>query len=222
MCGRYSLTKKEMRIQSRFAAEQTDLVLGTVERYNIGPTQLAPAILVDQGKLLSKEMRFGMQPAWSKAPIINAQSETIATKPTFKDSLARRRCLVPADGFYEWKEHKIPMRFVFKSREPFCFAGIWQNWSKPNGENVPCFAILTTRANSVVAETHHRMPLVVAPDKLDSWLDPQSDSFGEVLQDASGDWECYRVSDLVNKVSNQDARCIEPATNEMLIEQTLL
>lgn len=220
MCGRYSLTKKEMQMKSRFAEQRTNLLF-IIERFNIAPTQLAPVIFVEQGKLAIKEMRFGLQPAWSKAPIINAMVETIHEKRTFKESFQNRRCLIPADGFYEWKQHKIPMRFVFKNREPFCFAGIWDIWNKPEGP-IPCFAILTTEANAVVSDVHNRMPLTVAPNNYDAWLDVQSNAYESVLKDSFGDWECYRVNDLVNKVANESAMCIEPATNEVFIEQNLL
>jgi putative SOS response-associated peptidase YedK len=210
MCGRYSLTKKEWRIVSQFSEEELELFLR--QRFNIAPTQPVPIIYIFDGKLVQREMRWGLQPAWSKAPIINAQCETILEKPTFRDAFLHRRCLIPADGFYEWRR-KTPIRFVMRDRSPFCFAGIWDTWHKAADEKPECCCILTTAPNELVAPCHNRMPLILPSTAYDTWLNPAStlETLQSLLRTPAAQlMEGYEVDPLVNKATNDDPRCAEP------------
>ncbi len=201
-------------------------------RYNVAPTQKMRVELVENNLLVEKEMTWGFLPKWATAPIINAQQETISTKPTFKNSFLSHRCLIRADGFYEWKRNggiKIPHRFVLKDGEPFYFAGIWDHFKKaPRPEPVadmfaaPAaseptefdgFLILTTPANDVTRPIHHRMPVIVRPEFCDAWLDPKStpEILDDVVQHPRNDeLSVYEVSSLVNKATNEIAECVEP------------
>jgi putative SOS response-associated peptidase YedK len=177
-------------------------------------------------------MHWGFLPKWSQGPIVNAQQETIAGKPTFEKAFAARRCLIPADGFYEWKRdggQKIPMRFVLPGGDTFYFAGIWDEFAKPaRGANegdlfarpvieeapaIEGFLILTTSANDVVLPVHNRMPVIVRPEFYDAWLDPvtSEDSLGGVLAHPRNDeLTAYRVSSVVNNARNETADCVAP------------
>jgi putative SOS response-associated peptidase YedK len=228
MCGRYSDSRipKKLR-ESKFPREVVDLSLFS-PRYNLAPTQKASVELVENGKLIEKRMVWGFIPKWSKGPIINAQQETVETKPTFKTALVTQRCLIRADGFYEWKNdggRKTPMRFVMGDGEPFYFAGIWEKFTKPvkpsddlfaaeekqGPTEIETFLILTTNANEVVHSVHTRMPVIVKPDLCDAWIDPESSPvvLSNVLQHpANGDLTYFPVSPLVNSVRNESIQCI--------------
>ena len=231
MCGRYTFTRGEMDFASRFAGVVVRLFF--VPRYNIAPTQRASVLLVENGKLVQKEMLWGFKPVWAKTLLINAQAETLAQKPTFKKALETRRCLIPADGFYEWKlagTAKQPMRITLKNRKPFCFAGLWHRDIKPikAGETVvndvddeppesrvvDSFVIITMAANDFMRPIHHRMPLIVSPQHYDWWMDasPQNTLHLSVLNSpAKEDLTAYAVSSRVNNARNDDVECIKPA-----------
>jgi putative SOS response-associated peptidase YedK len=201
-------------------------------RYNVAPTQQIKVELVENGYLIEKEMKWGFLPKWATAPIINAQQETILAKPTFKNAFLSHRCLIRADGFYEWKKEgsaKIPHRFVLKNGEPFYFAGIWDRFKKAArpapvadlfaapAANEPSefdgFLILTTDANEVTRPIHNRMPLIVKPELCDVWLDPEScpQILNEVLQHPRNDeLTLYPVNPLVNNARNERAECVMP------------
>lgn len=229
MCGRYSDSRipKHLR-ESRFPRVEVDLFS---PRYNVAPTQKAIVELVENGRLVEKKMVWGFLPKWAKQPIINAQEESIATKPTFKNALMSHRCLVRADGFYEWKNEggrKTPMRFVLRDGEPFYFAGIWDTFTKPikppddlfasaqqnEPEKTQTFLILTTEANEIARPVHARMPVIVKPEFCDAWLDPASgpEIISDVLRHPRNDeLQCFPVSSLVNTVRNDCADCLNPA-----------
>jgi putative SOS response-associated peptidase YedK len=216
MCGRYSLSKTEMRLVSRFAPGESTMLFK--ERYNIAPTQTVPVILLDHAQLVEKPMRWGLQPTWSTHPIINAKCETLVKKPTFRRSFQGQRCLVPADGFYEWrKPGKTPFRFVLLDQELFCFAGIW-DWSSIAGadEPVETFAIITTEANSDVRAYHHRMPLILSPAQYEGWLGEPAEAERLVLDPCSVRLDAYPVRAMVNRASNEDPQCIEPEEPRLL------
>lgn len=181
MCGRYRLTAKE-----RYIAEHLDLQEEEVRwppRYNIAPTQQVAVVRCDvrgprRGFSL---MRWGLIPSWAKdssiaAGTINAMSETAAQKPAFRDSLRTRRCLLPADGFYEWKKlgprARQPYNFGLKDDGLFALAGLWDRWRAPSGELLETCTILTTAANPLTGEVHDRMPVILRPEDYDLWLDP--------------------------------------------------
>jgi putative SOS response-associated peptidase YedK len=167
-------------------------------------------------------MRWGLVPYWATgatvgARMINAQAETAAEKPAFKESLERRRCLLPADGFYEWSrkgKSKQPYCFELHERRPFAFAGLWDRWRAPEGVYLETCTILTTTPNRLLADIHDRMPVILAPGDYDLWLDPGFRDVGaktEMLRPFDvGQMRRYPVSGHVNSVANDDPRCSEP------------
>ena len=152
MCGRYTQTASPKDLILRFGFQSQELVLKP--RYNLAPGQLAPVIVNEEGKSLQM-MQWGLVPSWAREPsigykMINARSETLAQKNSFKALLPGRRCLIVADGFYEWAKlgrNKAPMRFTLKGGEPFAFAGLWDRWKKPDGNELKTFTIITTQSN---------------------------------------------------------------------------
>jgi putative SOS response-associated peptidase YedK len=222
MCGRYRLSRRKQIIEEHF-----DSISGEEDwapQYNIAPTQPVPVIRqhpkepVRQISLL----RWGLIPAWSKdssaaAQMINARSETASTKPAFRDALKSRRCLIPADGSYEWMragKAKQPYCFEVNEGELFAFAGIWDRWKDPSGDWVKSCSILTTTPNAVTSAIHDRMPVILGPDAYDVWLDPGMQNvtaISELLKpyDARS-MRCYPVSTRVNSVSNDDLECSRP------------
>lgn len=176
MCGRYTLTVDIKKVAELFGVAPT---LQTTPRYNVAPTQEVVTILRN-GTVHLDQLRWGLIPSWAKdesvgARMINARAETLAEKPSFKGLLRSKRCLVIADGFYEWKqEHgqKMPMFIALKSGEPFAFAGLWDSWKSPDGEPVRSCTIITTTPNALVASIHDRMPAILTPEAREMWLDP--------------------------------------------------
>ena len=211
MCGRYSLTASLQELAQRFEfdGDRDDFA----PRYNVSPTQQVLTIIGGDTRRAGF-MRWGLIPSWSKdgsssRPLINARAETVAEKPTFRGSLKNRRCLVPADGFYEWQkvgDIKRPMRIVMRSGEPFAFPGLWSIWTDPEGNRIPSCAIITTAANEVLKPIHHRMPVILAEGAEDIWLDTaidDSDALTQLLEPYPDDaLEVYEVSRLVNSASN--------------------
>ncbi len=196
-------------------------------RYNIAPTQYAPVVVSnDEGK--NRElavMRWGLVPSWAKGTdlahkMINARSETLTDKPSFRDALADRRCFVLADGFYEWKadtvgSKKRPVRFVLKDNKPFVLAGLWEQWKVPDGKGIlSTFVIITTYANELVSEWHNRMPVILTPKTADIWMKEArvwDSSYSSVLQPfPSEEMDAYEVSARVNSPFNDDAELIQP------------
>ena len=220
MCGRYSFTLPPEAIRALFRVVTG---LNLQPRYNIAPTQEAPVIGLDEtGRRAVKMFRWGLVPRWSKevprsAPLINARAEGIAEKASFRDAFARRRCLVLADGFYEWPEDKsqgrIPWRIVPTDRPAFAFAGIWEAWRRPDGAILRSFAIVTTGANARIAEIHSRMPVVLPAAAEDAWLVP--DTPAERLQALLAPYPAeltdrHRVDTRVNSIKNDDPDCMKP------------
>ena len=205
---------------SRFRLEET--VLDVKPRYNIAPGQEAAVVVREATKTLAM-MRWGLVPSWAKElaignKMINARAETIAEKPSFKRLIERRRCLVLADGFYEWRKEargKVPMRFVLKSREPFAFAGLWDRWRNPDGAELRTFTIITTAANELMRPVHDRMPAILARDAEDPWLDDASGNTAAILSSLKPYprelMEAYDVTTLVNSPKNDRPECITEA-----------
>jgi len=178
MCGRYSLTISIEEIIDRFGIEilQTDVN----QRFNIAPSQTVPVVVQgEEGRLLTA-MRWGLVPCWAQDPkigyrMINARAETVAEKPSFRQSLRQRRCLVPGDGFYEWQgdgRTKRPFRITLADGSPFAMAGLWDEWRSAAGEKLRSFTIITTAANPAVAALHDRMPAILPRSAEETWLDP--------------------------------------------------
>ncbi|HXC36044.1 MAG TPA: SOS response-associated peptidase [Candidatus Acidoferrales bacterium] len=176
MCNRYALTKKRERVITR---EFGSLELYFMERFNIALSQSASIILVENGKLVKREMQWGRKVKWTKAPLLNAQRESI-DKPVLWEAFEMRRCLVPASGFYEWTDyagHRQPLRFEFEDERLFCFAGLYSAEDKDGVEN---FVIMTVPANEYVQKVHTRMPFIVATADYDAWLNPKGDLYKQV------------------------------------------
>ena len=220
MCGRFSLIADLGELAARFEFDSDWDAFDA--RHNIAPTQDVLTIVGGENRRLGF-MRWGLIPRWAKSPsigarMINARAETVAEKPAFRAAFRHRRCLVPADGFYEWRrvgKSKIPMRIVMRSREPFAFAGIWSVWRDADGERVPTCAIITTTPNATLAPIHNRMPVILSKDAERLWLDDgveDPDALSSVLLPYPADlMEAYQVSPLVNSVANDGPEIIDPS-----------
>ena len=222
MCGRYRLSRRKQIVEEYF-----DSVSGEEDwtpRYNIAPTQLVPVIRQNPKEPIRELslMRWGLIPSWAKdssvaALMINARSETAGTKPAFRDPLKSRRCLIPADGFYEWQtmgKSKQPYCFEVDKGELFAFAGLWDRWKDASGDWAKTCSILTTTPNAVISTVHDRMPVILKPDNYDLWLDPGMTDAVEVSNllkpfDA-GLMRSYPVSTRINHVANDDEECSRP------------
>ncbi|WP_119300457.1 SOS response-associated peptidase [Dongia deserti] len=219
MCGRYSFSLPPEAIRELF---RVVTVLNLQPRYNIAPTQIVPVIgLEPNGERALRMFRWGLIPYWSKAmpksaPLINARSEGIADNKMFGDAFHRRRCLVPADGFFEWNQDKslkdrTPWRIVDPERPAFAFAGVWEGWRSPEGEIVRSFAIITTNANEKLARIHERMPVILKREDEDAWLDPNNAE--PKLKSLLAPYdptrtELYRVDMRVNSFKYDDPACL--------------
>jgi putative SOS response-associated peptidase YedK len=222
MCGRYRLSRRKQIVEEYFdcVSDEPDWN----PRYNIAPTQPIPVIRQNPKEPVRELslVRWGLIPSWAKdssaaARMINARSETASTKPAFRDALKSRRCLVPADGFYEWQrtgKTKQPYCFEVDDGKLFAFAGMWDRWKDASGNAVETCSILTTTPNAVTASVHDRMPVILDPDGYDLWLDPG-------MKDVSGASEllkpydarlmrCYPISARINHTVNDDEDCSAP------------
>ncbi|MDA8352658.1 MAG: SOS response-associated peptidase [Firmicutes bacterium] len=222
MCGRFTLTVGLGEIQERFRVQEVD-PMDHSPRYNIAPTQSLPILVAEQGKRRLVSMRWGLIPRWAKDPsignrLINARSETLTQKPAFRRSFQRQRCLVPADSFFEWRKNetgkKEPLRVMLEGGELFGFAGLWDQWTDPQGETVHSFTIITTRPNEKMERIHHRMPAILHHAEENLWLDPEIRD-PAILQPvldpiASEDLQIYPVSNIVNSPQNDGPDCIRP------------
>jgi putative SOS response-associated peptidase YedK len=211
MCGRYRLSRRKQIIEEHF-----DVVSGEEEwspRYNVAPTQLVPIIRQNPKEPVRQLslVRWGLIPSWAKdmsgaASTINARSETAATKPAFREALKSRRCLVPADGFYEWQrtgKTKQPFCFEVREGQLFAFAGLWERWKDPSGTWVKSCSILTTTANAVTSAVHDRMPVILDPTNVDAACDLLKPYDAGLMRS-------YPVNARVNSVANDDAECSAP------------
>jgi putative SOS response-associated peptidase YedK len=212
MCSRFSQTKDEVKIRIR----DMEIVFGVVARYNIAPSQKVFVIVEEKGAIRPVEMTWGWKPVWSKQLLINAQAETVMEKPTFKKYL-HQRCLVVADGFYEWTPDKTPVRFTKPRDELFCMAGLWletqrQDLDEPITERK--FIILTTTPNKTVGRVHNRMPLIVQPEHYGWWI--ASDGvFQSVLNyPDKEELNWLPVSRALNNPRNEGAELIRLEFNE--------
>jgi putative SOS response-associated peptidase YedK len=217
MCGRYALVSGAEELVEAFDVPLPGFEL--VARYNIAPGQDVPVVAEDRRGRRMGRLRWGLVPGWKDQPgsgLVNARSETVRTTPSFRDAFSRRRCLVPADGFYEWRREgdlKVPHWFRPRDGSVVSFAGIWERWSRPDAEPRHTFAILTTDANEDVAPFHDRMPVVVAPEHRALWLSRASDSddLAGILRPAPrGTFGSHEVSTRVNRADEDDPGLIEP------------
>ncbi len=221
MCGRFTLTSNMDDLQGRFGFEARDLVYRP--SYNIAPTQLVLAVTND-GQRRAELMRWGLIPFWAKDikigyRMINAVGETAATKPAFRAAFKKRRCLILADGFFEWRKdgkEKIPTYIFLKSREPFALAGLWETWKSPVGETVKSCTIVTTKPNEFMEPIHNRMPVILSGETEALWLDPmteEAEALQPLIQGAPAElMESCIVSSLVNSPKNNSPECVVPIT----------
>ena len=223
MCGRFTLISSVSDLQFRFgfgfAMESSELQ----PRFNIAPTQQVLAVTND-GTRQGEMMRWGLVPSWAKDikignRMINAVSETAAAKPAFRSAFRHRRCLVLADGFFEWRKEgkkRVPLYFTQKSGEPMAFAVLWESWKSPDGEWVRSCTVLTTAANSFIEPVHNRMPVILSAETEPLWLDPITEepaNLEPLLVPAPEELLSVReVSPVVNNARNEGPGCIAPQT----------
>jgi len=218
MCGRYTLTADQEALQVALGVEG---LVHPHPRYNIAPTQEVPVVVAPQGRPRGATLRWGLVPFWAKDPsmgnrMINARSETAAEKPSFRTPFRRSRCLIPADGFFEWRKEqggKVPFWIHMEDEEPFTMAGLWDRWKDPDGKELLTFTILTTEPNEFLRPIHDRMPVILAPSERERWLDPDApaEELEALLDPYPAEPMAVReVSTRVNSPRNDDPACLEP------------
>ena len=219
MCGRYTLTSAPEAIRALFRYDEYP---NFPARFNIAPTQPIAIVRMVDGKRQFALVRWGLLPSWVKDPaafslLINARGESVCDKPAFRAAMKRRRCLIPADGFYEWqatgKGPKQPFYVHARSGMPLAFAGLWETWMGPNGEEMETATIVTTNANSTLRPLHDRMPVVVPPDAFDLWLNTGEvdDKTAEAIIRPAPENLLVRheVSTAVNRTANDNPTLID-------------
>jgi putative SOS response-associated peptidase YedK len=217
MCGRFTIRVPHTLLLKHFAIGHTDLQLAM--RYNVAPTQQIPVVRFNNGRELTT-MRWGLVPSWADDPkigykMINARSEEAAKKPSFRSAMKKQRCLIPADGFFEWQKvgkAKQPHWFHRADGEPFAFAGLWERWSKGDAPMETC-TILTTRPNELVAPYHDRMPVILSPADYNKWMDPTNndpESLKYMLEPyPASELIDTAVNPLVNNARHDGPDCVE-------------
>lgn len=219
MCGRFTLYKPAERVAREFQLEEAPAIEA---RYNIAPTQNILAVRQTPDGREAVTFKWGLIPSWAKdtsigPKLINARSETIDEKPSFREAFKRRRAIIPVDGFYEWArrgDKKQPYYFHFKDDRLFGFAGLWEKWRTPDGESLESCSILTTEANEALGAIHHRMPVILHPDTYDLWLDEderKQDLRKELLRPyPASEMSAYPVSTAINSPSHQGEKLVRP------------
>jgi putative SOS response-associated peptidase YedK len=217
MCGRFTLHTSPEVLREHFGV---DTVADTAASYNVAPSQNVPAVRVADRHREMVLLRWGLIPSWAKETrvgyrMINARAETVADKPAYRAAFRRRRCLIPADGFYEWQQTatgKQPWYIRMKQGGVFAFAGLWEHWEGKD-EVVESCSIIVTEANAQVRRVHDRMPVIIDPPDYEQWLDPeiqQADALNLLLRPYPADaMITYPVSKRVNSPANNDSHCIE-------------
>ena len=224
MCGRFLLTSPGHVLAEQFSLPRPPAELHA--RYNIAPSQALGTI--DDAELTRRwsPRRWGLIPAWAKDPeignrLINARSETAAEKPSFRSAFQKRRCIVPADGFYEWGtgsgSHRRPHWFRLEEGSPMAMAGLWERWNDPSGETIETCTLLTTDANECVSAVHHRMPVLLDSRDYDAWLDPgltDPETLQTLIAGCHPRLSCSTVGPHVNDPRNDGPRCLQPPEAE--------
>ena len=222
MCGRYAISSPPDTLAKFLGV--TGALPNFPAHYNCAPTQPLPVVRKSaRGGRGFSFMQWGLVPSWSKGPdtrfsMINARAETAAIKPAYRGPFRQHRCLIPADGFYEWQkteDGKQPHFFSLKTKEPHGFAGLWDEWMGPHGDEILSFSIITTKANALVRPIHDRMPVILSPEYYGAWLgedEPQSPKVLEalLLPFPAEEMQCYPVSRRVNSPANDDADLVMP------------
>jgi putative SOS response-associated peptidase YedK len=219
MCGRYTLTVTSEQLIARYDVEEWNHPY--TPRYNIAPGQFITAVIYDGEKNRLGELKWGLVPNWARDAsigykMINARSETLLEKPAFRNLVNRKRCLIPADGFYEWKragDKKQPMRIMMKNQEIFSFAGLYDTWVSPAGEKISTCTIITTTPNRLMADIHNRMPVILRRENEAMWLDRSNQNTVELLSllqsYSSEEMTAYPVPAIVGNVKNDSPECIK-------------
>jgi putative SOS response-associated peptidase YedK len=229
MCGRYVIISPPEALRQLFGySEQPNFPA----RYNIAPTQPVPVVISEHGARHFRLMRWGLLPDWVKDPrqftlLINARAETVLDKPAFKNAIKRRRCLLPADGYYEWQNSgkiKQPYFIHRSDRQPLGFAGLAETWVGPNGEELDTVAIVTAAAAGDLAALHDRVPVTIAPDDFDRWMDcdhvPADEALSLLATSLERAFAWHAVSRRVNHVANDDAQLVLPISAEEIAAET--
>ncbi|MBV6684654.1 SOS response-associated peptidase [Bacillus sp. JRC01] len=218
MCGRFSLIESVHELQQQF---EFDISAKLEPRFNIAPSQEVFSIISDGKKRRGGTLRWGLVPHWAKEAkigykMINARAEGIEEKPSFREPFRKKRCLIIADGFYEWKQvddRKQPYRFVMKDGKPFAFAGLWETWKKGDAPLHTC-TIITTTPNALTEDVHDRMPVILKRTDYARWLDPSNQAVDELksllVPYPAEEMELYAVSELVNSPKNDVADVLSP------------
>lgn len=219
MCGRITLKTPPAQLQEELGVlVETELHA----RYNISPSQRI-AVVTNNGQRKLEFFKWGLVPSWAKDPaignrMINARAETVAEKPSFRNALKKRRCVILADGFYEWRadgKRKTPIHIRFESQKPFMIAGLWETWRDEHGVVIPTCTILTTAPNPFMAQYHDRMPVILPPERVEEWLSPdarEASQLAPLLVPWEGErLEAFPVSTLVNSPANDRPECALPA-----------
>lgn len=223
MCGRFTLTADPNDLREAFP--WLNIPIDVLPRYNVAPSQPV-AVIPNDGKNSLDYYVWGLIPSWAKDPsignrMINARAETLTDKPSFRNAFRRRRCLILADGFYEWKsvpaqKNKTPMYIHLKGKKPFVFAGLWEDWNPPDGSRVLSCTIITTEPNELLKEIHNRMPVILPESAYQTWLEPGEPNLAalqSLLQPYPADqMHAYPVSTLVNSPANESLQCILPVS----------
>ncbi|MFW9788865.1 MAG: SOS response-associated peptidase [Candidatus Thorarchaeota archaeon] len=225
MCGRFALLTHAEAIIERFGVEE--VIKRPEPRYNIAPSQNVTVVVQRETRQLT-EMRWGLIPFWAKDVsignrMINARAETVAEKPAYRSAFKKRRCLILADGFYEWQKVgkvKIPTHIRLKSRGPFAFAGLYEYWKTKSGKMLESCTIVTTTPNELMKSIHRRMPVILSPEHEAAWLDPTNEDVSELMKLLQpynpAVMEAYEVSEYVNSPSNQGPLCTKPVNASLL------
>lgn len=218
MCGRYTLSLPIAEVAIELGIDNPEFEVEP--RYNIAPTQRVPVLTAEKPLHLSL-FRWGLIPSWAKDPsignkLLNARAETLSEKPAFREAFSQRRCLIPADGFYEWKASpygKIPQHIHHKNRSLLTFAGLWESWKDAEGREIRSYTIITTSPNQLMAEIHDRMPVIISPEERAIWLSENAPV--QRLQSLmhpfrEGELEAISVSEAVNSTKNEGPELLFP------------
>jgi putative SOS response-associated peptidase YedK len=220
MCGRFTITATPDQLQQAFPGIAVPAQM--TPRFNVAPTQPI-AVVPNDGRKAVDFFLWGLIPSWAKDPsignrMINARAETLAEKPSFRTAYKRRRCLILADGFYEWKQTpgqkgKTPHFITLKDHQPFAMAGLWEQWFSPDGSEIKSATIITTEPNQIMSQLHNRMPVILHPDDYARWIDPgerDAKDLQSLLVPYTGEMGHYPVSKMVNSPANDVPACIVP------------
>ena len=222
MCGRFVGFRSLEELKDIFPIDRAGCEV--VASYNVAPSQEVLVIVKHGGENWLDRFHWGLVPFWAKdisigSKMINARSESIAEKPSFRNAFKKRRCLIPADGFYEWKGekgHKQPVFITLPDKKPFAFAGLWESWNNKDAEEAvyKSCTIITTRASESIRDIHHRMPVILKAEVYEHWLEPANQNITELegilKDDICTEFVSYTVSKQVNSTRNNDPSCLEP------------